>query len=508
MDLDSRQAIIQESARDLFVGIEDPIVQESERFGTSHQIRVPETSTQGREKALEFSIRANSQVSQVLLVATFQGEDYNQALAKFRVSSKDTLQSVLKKLSEAKSFFSRSSGRYPPGIVKSLEDPYQVFRTYTRHSLGVLNEKVANQVRRFISREEFLDYDAKNSGYNRDQKEYQRRRAVWEQEAKESTNSGISSSDLFLLAAPLPPKPPIKPVGYDLTHPSSELDITSIRSRLNVALGRKSRTPYSSYLDLNNQMGTTMPLRNHLQKTALYHGIDPSKNGVNPYVGWEQAQVRSLGPDDFNTLLASANTWLKSPVLSQATEGMVSDSRFRAALDLAIRDTESGRYSSVVDSNLYNMLLAKLVSKDKTRTLPIIHQASNNIEGTEMTTKKEAASILSRLDRIAGVIQENCESWGMPFEAAKGIVNALDETADKIEKSAFGEDHFAQRQVNVLKQAKVIQQDSDEDYMGTFDAPSAPKQTDSDEAYMSLFQDDQTQAVAAGKSTTGRPLAP
>jgi hypothetical protein len=122
--------------------------------------------------------------------------------------------------------------------------------------------------------------------------------------------------------------------------------------------------------------------------------------------------------------------------------------------------------------------------------------------------KEEANKALSRLDRIAGAIQENAEKWGIPFEAAKKMVNDLDRTADEIEKASFGEGSLATRQVAVLKGAKVLQQDSDEGYMGTFNAPTAPKQTDSDEGYMSLYRDDQTTSVSGGKSTTGRPLAP
>jgi len=122
--------------------------------------------------------------------------------------------------------------------------------------------------------------------------------------------------------------------------------------------------------------------------------------------------------------------------------------------------------------------------------------------------KEDANKALSRIDRIAGLIQANAENWKIPFETAKAIVNDLDKTADEIEKSAYGAESLAKRQVEVLKNAKVLQHDSDEGYMGTFNAPTAPKQTDSDETYMSLFKDDQTVSVVDGKSSTGRPLAP
>ena len=116
--------------------------------------------------------------------------------------------------------------------------------------------------------------------------------------------------------------------------------------------------------------------------------------------------------------------------------------------------------------------------------------------------RQDADRILGRLDRIAHTIQVKHESWGMPFEAAKQLVNAVDKTADEIETAAFGKESLMNRQ------AEVIQRDSDEKYMDTFRNPMEPVQTESDEPYMRAYGDDQSSAVNHGKSTTGRPLAP
>lgn len=121
---------------------------------------------------------------------------------------------------------------------------------------------------------------------------------------------------------------------------------------------------------------------------------------------------------------------------------------------------------------------------------------------------KQANELLSRLDAVAKHIQANYAKWGMPKEAAKPLVNHLDKIADELEVLAFGQDSFNRRQVEMLKAAKVIQQDSDEPYMKTFNSPMAPHQTDADEPYMQAYADDQSQAVQVGKSETGRPLAP
>lgn len=122
--------------------------------------------------------------------------------------------------------------------------------------------------------------------------------------------------------------------------------------------------------------------------------------------------------------------------------------------------------------------------------------------------KKAADEILGRLDKCAADIEANHQAWGLSFESAKGLVNHLDRIADDLEKGVYGDTSLQKRQIEVLKQAKVIQRDSDEGYMDTFRNPMQPIQTDGDEPYMSAYADDQSSAVETGKSTTGRPLAP
>lgn len=119
-----------------------------------------------------------------------------------------------------------------------------------------------------------------------------------------------------------------------------------------------------------------------------------------------------------------------------------------------------------------------------------------------------ASQVLGHIDSLAQAVMQRYGSWGMNQDDAKRVVNALDSVADDFERHVFGEESFQARQIEVLKQAKVIQQDTDEAYMQTFNAPSAPRQTDGDEPYMQAYKDDQTTSVSTGKSTAGRPLAP
>jgi hypothetical protein len=291
------------------------------------------------------------------------------------------------------------------------------------------------------------------------------------------------------------------------------------RGFVQAAMGSHKASPYSSYPLQVWQTDESMPSNDPILqavRTAIYHGVTPypaGHEGFAPYTKWQQGRVRDLTSEDFSLLLASAREWMRSSVLSKQIEGMLPDTRFRAALDLAIRSAEDGRYGDVINSDLYNMLLAKLAGETETDTLLTIRESSTNqSEGNDMTiklAKEEASKVLGRLDHMAATIQDNHASWGMPFVVARALVNSIDKIADDVEASSMGPESLFKRQVSTIaKSGKVVQKDADESYMETFQNPMAPIKTDADESYMSLFKDDQSSAVEAGKSTTGRPLAP
>lgn len=140
-----------------------------------------------------------------------------------------------------------------------------------------------------------------------------------------------------------------------------------------------------------------------------------------------------------------------------------------------------------------------------TQNQSVLHRF--HAEGT-MFTRESANRSLNCLDHMAKTVQENYQKLGYTFEEAKQIVNDLDRTADTIQAAAFGDGSLLEHQIDILREANVLERDSDEPYMDTFNAPMAPHQVDADEPYMSQFKDDQSEAVQTGVSTTGRPLAP
>ncbi len=138
--------------------------------------------------------------------------------------------------------------------------------------------------------------------------------------------------------------------------------------------------------------------------------------------------------------------------------------------------------------------------------------ATNRLSAEQI---KGAENVLKRLDKLAFEIQTNFSKWGMPKEAAKGMVNHLDKVADSFEAAAFGEDSLHRRQAEMIKQklaksktAEVLQSESDEPYMKSFVVDQGIVQSESDEPYMQAYADDQSSAVRHGVSTTNKPLAP
>lgn len=491
-----------------------------ERFGSSPQETPPQLMNEAQKKRFLKSVEKLDPYTQMAAVAHLQGEDYHAAFKQFldpkssdAISEHDSASTIYRKMSNAAESIGRANRLYPSKVVRSLTNPADVFKGRVRNLLRKIDPAKEAELTKKFGKLEVEAYEKNLKKYEGEVAEhktaleaYDRKRKVWEAaKAKHEGGGGYRDAPKnFDQPEPVPPPapvPPLKPRGYEPK--ASEGPKAPDEKR------PKSASIFSSYPPRRGQMGTSAPSIQDLEeavKTALYHGVEPyppGHEGFAPYTKWTQAHQRDLGPEDSNVILAGARDWLKKPMLSENIEGMTPDARFRAALDLSIRDTDSGKYSGAINPVLYNELLTKL-SGTKTAT---------TAEGTMKLDKDQANRTLTRLDRIAGSIQTNAEKWGMPFEAAKAIVNALDRTADEIEAASFGAESLAARQEKVVASAKpkaahVIQQDSDESYMKTFNAPMAPHQTDSDESYMSQFKDDQSQAVETGKSTTGRPLAP
>jgi hypothetical protein len=128
-------------------------------------------------------------------------------------------------------------------------------------------------------------------------------------------------------------------------------------------------------------------------------------------------------------------------------------------------------------------------------------------------SQQKADSLLGRLDHLAATIQDKYAAWGIPLRVAKTLVNAVDQVADELETSVYGEESLESRKEEVAKEAssrkaQVIQRETDEPYMDTFKNPMQPHQVNTDEKYMDLYKDDQSSGVGHGETTTRRKLVP
>jgi len=240
--------------------------------------------------------------------------------------------------------------------------------------------------------------------------------------------------------------------------------------------------------------GLNLMMTQGSNKIGVYHGIDPKENFPGPPPEGVFPRQGHLSEAQYTDILASAKRWLRDPSVKGQGKAKLS-----SALDLAVYESP---YASAIDYTTYTMLLDRLsASVGETKTAKSFLRRDG-----ERTMAKSVDEILGNLDKCAAAIQADHQTWGLSFEQARGLVNHLDKVADDFELAAYGKGSLVRRQREVL--AKVLQQDGDEPYMGSFEVQHGLVQSDADEPYMDAFSDDQSSAMATGTSTSGRKLVP
>lgn len=219
-------------------------------------------------------------------------------------------------------------------------------------------------------------------------------------------------------------------------------------------------------------------------KSAVYHGV--LDQVMTPYPGPEHMPASKLTLSERSALCQEALEWLP-------TNAVNLDAGLREALDYAIYTSP---FQGSVSASSYESMLGEL-SRLATTT-----KGTVPMKTVSASQAKLASQVLETFDKMADYVQANYTKLGMSHADAKRVVNALDRTADKFEVATLGEESFAARQ------AEVLERDSEEPYVQTFEAPTRVHQSDKDEPYMGLFNDDQTTAVGTGKSEAGKPIAP
>lgn len=92
--------------------------------------------------------------------------------------------------------------------------------------------------------------------------------------------------------------------------------------------------------------------------------------------------------------------------------------------------------------------------------------------------KKIASQILAKLDSTAKTVEELRDAGAMGSREAGELLHKIDGFADRFQVAHFGEESFRGFQ------AKVLERDSDEPWMDTFQNPQKPIEVDPDEPYM------------------------
>ncbi len=361
-------------------------------------------------------------LTQSLAVAQFQANDYLQAREKFlsQTDEREHPRNIAAHIREASKFLRDADSRYPEEY-RTGETP-ELYRKRVMSRLTALTPEKAAQIQPEIQKLDADDYDKTAEAHETATKKWKKAdvdyrkaeaKAQREYDKEVAKVTGPSpyrgrriKSVIERLAdqgirEPIPPRPlRPKPPGYDLVRnpPGGQAQSgSSLWRRLLRGLTASERVVERfrvSSCSPGDAMGTSTPDKQAGVKLGLYWGVDPNDarskaKEVNiPHRGWEQAQARDLSEADYKSILAKAREWMKVPVLARIldegttegnTLGAVKDIQFRAALDLAIRDMDGGKYSAGLYPTVYNNLLAQLAGKPEGETLLTQRSASGSL---------------------------------------------------------------------------------------------------------------------------------
>jgi len=159
----------------------------------------------------------------------------------------------------------------------------------------------------------------------------------------------------------------------------------------------KSRVSTNIY-SLNKEQELSMSSR-----VSTYHGVD-QRDFHEPasYVVWER---RYFNAGDEDSILKSANEYLKQNWLQYGWSEGAQDAPYRSALDLAIATANHSRYAGKIEARLYDFMLNKLMggkADPYTDTLFVEENTTSQRKKTAMTNRIATAEVpLSTLIRVA-----------------------------------------------------------------------------------------------------------
>jgi hypothetical protein len=354
--------------------------------------------------------------AQQIAVGWSQAADYLSARHDFldpdspdAISEHQTPRDIANKVRRMGEFFDERAKEYPENM-RDLVPAKESLRERVVEKIRTLAPEKFPFVKKLVQEQEYDDYEDSLKRWEFQHKKYEKEQAK-KQKKDPYREKGESSF----------PEPPRRPEGYlqsrgskeDLKKNKNEL-FDRYRRQMGVANTDKTAHLLWSVVDRSRKHSICKPIRTmgdsvsrvaERAKQAVYWGVEPypkGHEGFAPYVGWGQVHQRDLGDKDFDTILKSAREWLKAPVLSSAIDGIYRDTQLRAALDLALRSCENGKYSVGLQPPLYNMLLAKLGGHSQTDTLLTDR---SNIKGP--ITVAIASAHPNELSELEKILKEN-----------------------------------------------------------------------------------------------------
>lgn len=364
--------------------------------------------------------------AKALAVGFLQARDYHHAKAEFLgsgdISERSRPRDIFATMKRAKAFFEDRSKLYGA----STEGPHRAQSTFQVRLLSKLRALAPDSykgVRQLMATDQKDTYDREKAKYEKDLKAWEERKKAWE--AKQPAYRGEPFSE----ARPEEPrKPPLYHLAVDpkqtrrdaqqMWDEATTKPAKDKKPEDEKASGEKSKEETESKEPAKDEKDSktktaasilrrfTYPCAQTMgqgsDKTGVYHGVDPKAQYPAAYPGWQQGHQRDFGRADFEAILGAARDWLKAPVLSTAVEGIVPDQQFRAALDLAIRDS---KFDGQIQPGVYNELLSKLAGEPKPgigQTLTTVREARDSSfgsskKGTPMKVSRELRALAAKV---------------------------------------------------------------------------------------------------------------
>jgi hypothetical protein len=445
----------------------------------------------GAAKRLLQSLKGNAAASGVAK-AFMQANDYQSAKEKFLtsgdISEWDSPENIFKGLKNASRFFEKRNAVY--GDESAPHPAGSLFRMRVMSRLKSLDDKNYRKIQAALPKLEESEYERQMKAWGPKFKEWETAKEAHEGELERyAQNPKGKPPGPFKEPEPVQPRKPVtlsegeddgEDMWQDALEPSEdskepekeaeEKPTAEEQAEVAKATDDAWDEAEASAKKASDSRGSTYPSRlvmGSASKTGVYHGIDPYAYGPASYPGWLQAHQRDLSAADLGIIEASAEDWLKSPLLSVASEGMLPDARIRMALDLAIYN---GPYNGAINPNHYDQLLTKLggqsaitvrANADTSSFRPASVAGGKDTMKASNQVRKFAAQAAEKDPKLAYAMLEFADRLAEDEEKGKGMPPWLkdkiddkeDKGDDKGQQKEAGNNKFAALRSEVIKAA-------------------------------------------------------